>query len=216
MVYLLLGQDIQAKNSKLKAIKQESLRPGTEQFNLDVLYAKELALKDLQEKLLSLPVKSPRRIVVIKDAQNLKQELKDFILDYVKKPYKQVDLVLDTDQQIKAKEFISSLQGSVNVFHTKEVRQPDTFDLGRSINSGRTDAALRLLNQLLKDGQRPEMILGGLRYCLQRDAVSSQEMRRRIKLLLDCDIDIKTGRLKALFALEKLIIGLCGPAKPFH
>ena len=216
MVYLLLGPDALSKDSKLKAIKQENLSKGTEHFNFDLLYARDLGLAELQEKLLCLPVKTPCRIVVIKDAQNLKQDIREFILNYAKKPYKQVILVLDAAPAGKPDAFISSLSRLAKVFHFQAARQPDSFALSRWIGLRRPDYALRLLNQLLKQGERPERILGGLRYSLERDAVSPLEMKRRIKLLLDADIDIKTGRLKAIFALEKLVIGLCGPGKPLH
>ena len=216
MVYLLLGQDHLSKDLKLKAIKQENLLKGTEQFNFDLLYAKDLALADLQEKLSCLPVKSRKRIVVIREAQNLKPEIKEFILNYAQKPYKQVILVLDADQSLKIDEFISRINRLAKTFYFKEVKLPDTFTLSRSVTLRRPDTALRLLNQLLKQGERPERILGGLRYSLERETLSASEMKRRVKLLLDADIDIKTGRLKPLFALEKLVISLCGPGKPFH
>jgi DNA polymerase III delta subunit len=216
MVYLFFGQDPLSKDAKLQAIKQEFLTKRIEQFNFDLLYSKELTLKDLQEKLLCLPVKSPKRIVVVKDAQNLKQDIKEFILNYAQKPYKQVILVLDITARLKPDEFINRINRLAKAFYFRETKSADTFDLGRSINLKRPDVSLRLLNQLLKEGERPERILGGLRYSLEKDALTLPEMKRRIKLLLDCDIDIKTGRLKALFALEKLVINLCGFSKSFR
>jgi DNA polymerase III delta subunit len=35
------------------------------------------------------------------------------------------------------------------------------------------------------------------------------ELQRRLKLLLECDVSIKTGRLKPTLVLERLVIGLC-------
>jgi DNA polymerase III delta subunit len=71
-----------------------------------------------------------------------------------------------------------------------------------------------VLNQLLKKGERPERILGGLRYSWENSIATPLETRRRLKALLNCDIDIKTGRLKADFALERLVVSLCSLAKP--
>jgi DNA polymerase III delta subunit len=98
----------------------------------------------------------------------------------------------------------------------KETVKPDTFVLSRSIESRRLDTALKLLDQLLKDGEKPERILGGLRYAWERGIANPVETKRRLKLLLGCDIDIKTGRLKPSFALEKLVVGLCAAGKPAH
>ena len=60
MVYLLIGQDIAAKEIFFKKIKQEFLPPELQDFNLDTLYAKEVNLKDIQERFLSIPLKSAR------------------------------------------------------------------------------------------------------------------------------------------------------------
>ncbi|MFY9402453.1 MAG: hypothetical protein WAQ07_03455, partial [Candidatus Omnitrophota bacterium] len=72
-----------------------------------------------------------------------------------------------------------------------------------------TEGALKILKNLIKEGQKPEMILGALRYSLQSNTLSPLLLRRRIKLLLNCDIEIKTGRFKPVFALEKLVVNLC-------
>jgi len=92
----------------------------------------------------------------------------------------------------------------------KETRQLDTFTLSRQIDLNRPDLALRVLNQILKEGERPERILGGLRYAWERSAAHPVEMKKRLKFLLNCDLEIKTGKLKPSFSLEKLVISLCG------
>jgi len=216
MVYLFVGEDSPSKDIKLKALRLEFLDKNTEQFNLDICYGKELTLKDLQEKLIYLPVKSSRRLLVVKDAQDLKEDLKDFILEYAKKPNNQVVLVLDVNPQGKPREFLQSIYRYAKTYHFKETKQPDAFTLSRTIELKKPDYALRLLNQLLKNGERPERILGGLRYAWEKESGSSVLMKRKLKLLLNCDIDIKTGRLNPLFALEKLVISLCSLGKPFH
>lgn len=216
MVYLFIGEDSPSKDIQLKAIRKEFLAKETEQFNLDILYAKELNLKFLQEKLLFLPVKSAKRAIVIKDAQNLKEDLKEFLLEFLKKLHKQLILILDVNHYERKDEFINSVCRFAKVYRFKEALQPDTFSLSRQINLKRPDYALRLLNQLLKNGERPERILGGLRYVYERETMGRLEARKRLKLLLNCDIDIKTGRIKPAFALEKLVINLCGLGEPFH
>lgn len=217
-IYLLVGQDSLSKDTKLKKIKQEFLKSDIEQFNFDVLYAKELNLKGLQEKLLCLPVKTKKRIIVIKNAEALKEEIKKFIFHYVKNPYEGVILILDinaaprggsgANRQKAEDEFIEYISKYSQVYHFKETAPPDTFMLSRYIDRKQPDYALRLLNQLLKNGERPERILGGLRYVCEREVANRLQKRKRLKLILNCDIDIKTGRLKSTFALEKLVVSL--------
>lgn len=210
MVYLFIGSDNLTKDIQLKRLRDHVLSKGTEQFNLDTLYARELTLKALQEKLLSLPVNNPKRLVIIKNIEDLKDEVKEFLEKYVRSPYPQVVMALDLNRLDKTDSFIKNISRFVKPVRFKEIVHPDTFALGRSIDLKRADSALRLLNGLLKDGERPERILGGLRYAWEKNAAHPLEKRKRLKCLLICDIDIKTGRLKPLFALEKLVVSLCG------
>jgi DNA polymerase III delta subunit len=208
-LYLLIGQDVLAKDSKLKEIKKSLLSPTLENFNLDNLYAKDLTLNELQEKLLCLPVKTKKRILVIKDAQILKEPLRDFLLEYGRKPLAHVALILDLDRYDPKDNFIPRIARAGQVFRFKEALRIDTFALGRQIELGRADYALRVLNQLFKTGEKPERVMGGLRYSLLKTGVTPAREKMVLKLLLDCDIAIKTGRLKPAFALEKAVVGLC-------
>jgi DNA polymerase III delta subunit len=214
MVYLFVGEDSPAKDTQLKNIRKEFLAKGTEQFNLDILYARELTLKDLQEKLIYLPLKTSNRILLIKHAQDLKQGLREFILDFVKVEHRQTVLILDFDRQERKDTFLNRITRYAKAYRFRETQAIDTFTLSRQIALKQPGYALRVLNQLLKDGERPERILGGLRYAWERENANPPEAKKRLKALLNCDIDIKTGRLKPIFALERLVLSLCGSGKP--
>ena len=216
MVYLLIGQDPRAKDTQLKKIKQEFLPKELQDFNLDTLYAKEITLKEIQERFLAIPLKSAKRIIVIKDAHSLDGQSRDFLLAYSKKPYKQLVLVLDFEHYDYKDEFLKSISGNARVMRFQETVAPDAFALNRQIELRKADCALRLLNQLLGNGEAPERILGGLRYAWERQNEQTPDARKKLKLLLACDIEIKTGRLKPAFALEKLIVSLCGVIQAPH
>lgn len=210
MVYLLIGQDAAAKETQLKKIKQEFLPKELQDFNLDTLYAKEITLKDIQERLLAIPLKSAKRIMVIKDAHFLNAQSRNFLLDYAKKPHPQLVLVLDFAQYDYKDAFIKGISAHASILRFKETAAPDAFALNRQIELRKTDFALRILNQLLKEGEAPERILGGLRFAWEKQDIQTQAAKRKLKLLLNCDIEIKTGRLRPAFALEKLVVSLCG------
>jgi len=215
MVYLFIGEDSLSKNIKINELKQELFAKDIEQFNLDILYAKDLTLTSLQERFLCLPVKAKKRLIVIKDAQDLKEDIRAFILKVVKNSLPKVVLVLDIDRKDRDDEFINRLQRLAKVFQFKESARLDTFALSRQIELRKPDYALQVLNQLLKNGEKPEWILGGLRYSLERNTNNPLEIKQRLKLLLNCDLDIKTGRLKSNFALERLVVRLCCLKKSF-
>lgn len=215
LIHLFIGQDIitqdgiSRKDTTLEKIKAGSLNKGVKVFNQDVLYGRKLSLKDLQEKLLLLPVKTKKRIVVIKDAEGLKDEVKEFILGYAKKPFASIILVLDINEVEPRDTFIKRIYSYTEIHRFKEAARLDTFNLSRSIDSKNSLISLKILNQLLENGERPEWILGGLRYAWERNINNPLEIRKRLKLLLNCDFDIKMGRLKPAFVLERLILKLC-------
>jgi len=212
-VYLLIGKDIPPKSTFLKNIKARLIPGHIGHFNLDILYAKELSLRSLQERLLCLPVKAKKRIIVLKDAELLKDEIKDFINGYVRKPFPYIVLVLDFNTDDDEDDFISRIARFAQIPYFRRKERIDAFTLSRQIEFMKIESALLILKRLLENGQRPEMILGGLRYFFEKKAYNPSYARERIKLLVNCDRDIKTGKIKAEFALEKLIVSLCSLGK---
>ncbi|MDD5097463.1 MAG: hypothetical protein PHU59_03120 [Candidatus Omnitrophica bacterium] len=210
MVYLLIGADPQAKEIQLNKIKQEFLPQELRDFNLDILYSKEINLKAIQEKFLSLPLKSAKRIIIIKDAQSLDEQSRDFLLNYSLQPLPALVLVLDFEHYDYKDEFIKKMSAQAKVIRFQQAINPDSFALSRQIELKKADLALRMLNQLLSNGEPAEKVLGGLRYAWERQNIQTLEAKKKLKLLLACDIEIKTGRLKPAFALEKLVVNLCG------
>ncbi len=208
-VYLFMGQDIHSKEERLKKLKQESLLTPSIDFNSETIYAKETSLLKLQESLLYFPVNSEKRFLVLRGAQDLKEEPRKFLSGYVKNPNPKVILVIDVDRYNPKDVFLSSLIKYCQVLRFKEEKGLTTFDLSQQIDLKKPAASLKVLNQLLKDGEKPERILGGLRYNWENRISDPMELKKRIKLLLNCDLEIKTGKLKPAFALERFIVSLC-------
>ena len=216
MVYLFIGDDPVSKDIQLKKLKTTFLPKNLEQFNLDTLYARDLTLKNLQEKLLNLPGNNSKRVIIIKEVQDLKDALKEFLIGYIKKPQEHVVLVLDASRVDRRDILVNCALNYAKVLRFKEELQISTFTLSRCIESKRPDSALTVLNQLLREGERPERILGGLRHEWEKATGTSLELKKKLKLFLICDIEIKTGKLKPVFALEKLVVSLCAFVNAFH
>jgi DNA polymerase III delta subunit len=209
-VYFFIGEDGLAKDKALQRLKAQILAKESQEFNFDSLYGKEATKPTLQEKLLTLPFKSPKRMLVIKSAQDLKEEAKKYLEDFIRKPSPRTVLVFDAESSNPKDGFFDFLSKNSRVFRCRQEERFDTFALGRQIELKKTQTSLRMLNKLLQDGEKPERILGGLRHAWERDLTNPAEKKKRLKLLLNCDLDIKTGRLKPVFVLERLIVSLCG------
>jgi DNA polymerase III delta subunit len=208
-IYLVTGQDAPAKDKVLQEIRSKYLAANIEQFNQDVLYARDLILESLQEKLLYLAAASGRRIVVIKQAESLKKDCKVFLEKYALAPNPGVILVLDIQEFDRKDSFCLAISEHATVRQFKQEIYKTPFALADEIRAGRAAGSLKILNQLLKKGQKPELILGGLRSGLSRNKADIAYMRRLNKLLLECDLAIKTTALKPSFALERLVVSLC-------
>ncbi|MCM8801054.1 MAG: hypothetical protein NC912_03455 [Candidatus Omnitrophica bacterium] len=209
MVYLLIGEDSYSKEIKIDSLKKELLTKELEQFNLDILYASQLNLIELQERLLCLPFKARKRIVIIKEAEELNREIKEFIYKYVRKPYPWICLILDINYLDPKDELIERTSGFVKIHRFKQSYLLNTFTLIRQIELNHPETALKVLNQLLEGEEKPERLLGSLRSAFQSHLLNPIIFKKRLKALLHCDLEIKTGRLNPHFALEKLIINLC-------
>lgn len=232
MVYLFIGQDNVSKDATLARLKKEILAEQTAHFNLDTIHGKDITLQQLQELLLFFPAAKGRRMLVIRGADELKPEVKEFLLGYVnKKPAGQKPapvtpikpgaeaqertvLVLDVGTAQRAgqskDQFVEGLKGSCKTVYFREERRWSVFDLARVMEAGNAAESLRILHRLLGEGEKPERLLGGLRATWQKNITAPAELQRRMKLLLASDLDIKTGRVKPNLVLERLVIGLCG------
>jgi DNA polymerase III delta subunit len=215
-IYLVTGQDVPAKDKALKEIKSKYLSAKTEQFNLDTVYAKDVTLEALQEKLLYLAVSAGHRMVVIKQASSLKKDCKEYLEHYVLAPNPAVILVLEMEEFDRKDRFSAAVSGHATVRQFRQGIQKTSFALADEICAGKAAASLMVLHQLLKNGQKPELILGGLRSGLSRNTTDITSMRRLNKLLLECDLAIKTSTLKPSFALERLVVNLCGFKQAFR
>ena len=205
-VYLLVRS--LGPSERIRELKDRYLNPSVVDFNLDTLFARELTLAVFQERLLCLPVRATKRIIIVKNAEQLRPELRKYVLAYLREPSDHVILVLEVENPDSRDEFLQSLSQATATPLPGQARL-DTFALSRQIDQGKPATALKVLHQLLGEGERPERILGGLRYVFENRTDSKAAQRRRLKLLLMCDLDIKTGRLKPETALEKLLVHLC-------
>jgi DNA polymerase III delta subunit len=206
MVYLLIGQDAVSKDTALEDLKKQIL-PGTSAFNLDTLYGRDTTLKRLQELLLFFPF-AGSRMVVIRNAQELREDAKKFLLEFAKNPPEQIALVIDVERNLPKDGFLEGLKRHCRVQYFREERTQTVFDLARAMEVRNARESLGILNALLAAGEKPERLLGGLRASWQRRTGDQRELERRLGLLLECDLAIKTGRLKPALVLERLVIGL--------
>ena len=209
-MYLFIGEDELAKQEKIQAIKKQLIPPEVSSFNYEVFTAKELSLPLLKEALCRLPVSSKHRLLVIKDAFRLKDELQEYLLSQIKNLTAGLTIILNAGKAPQGNDsFLKEISKIAKVISFKSPARINAFGLGRAIEQRQPDEALRILADLFKAGEKAERIVGALRYQFVKRSLSLEAKRKRIGLLLETDIGLKTGRLKPELALETLIVKLC-------
>lgn len=209
MFYLFIGKDYFSKTIRLEKLKETLFEKKWEEFNFEAFFGHELELNRLQEEILRVPFKAKKRLILIKEAELLKEPIKDFLCKYIRKPNPNIDFVLYIEREDKRDNFINYIKRYAKVIRFYQTETPDTFKLAKEIEKKNLARSLNILHSLISEGIEPEVIMGGLRYYWQVSSLKHQERTKRLSLLLDCDLSIKTGRLEPLFALERLLFLLC-------
>ena len=129
---------------------------------------------------------------------------------YLKEPSRSLLLLLDGAGIKSDDSFIKRLTPFVKKIQTKEKKKLSTFDLTRAIVAHNTSSAVKILNTLLHNREKPQMILGGIIWQWEnmKDKISLDKFRQGLNILLNTDVKIKTGKLKEGLALEMLVIRL--------
>lgn len=95
-VYFLSGEEVFFIDEIEKVILKSVLQPGEEDFNLDILYGKDISnLNEIITICQQYPVFSERRLVVLREAQNLsRKENWEPLVSYLKQPMTSTTLVI--------------------------------------------------------------------------------------------------------------------------
>lgn len=96
--YLFLGEENFLKEIELEKLKSKFLENATRELNYCVFYAKEkdFKLKNMLDILNTSPFMSPKRFVILKDADSLSDSDKESLLFYLKNPKDSSIFVIDS------------------------------------------------------------------------------------------------------------------------
>lgn len=210
MIYLFIGEDELAKQEKIQSFKKQLFPPDIEPFNYDVFSAKELTLPLFAQALGRIPVRAKNRILVIKDMLKLKSALQEYCVTQLKAQAEKNTIIFDVGRMPEERNiFLNQMLKIAEAVHFKTAGSVNAFSLARAIEKKNADSALVLLADLFKAGEKAERILGGLRYQLIKQSGTLEDKRKKVNLLLETDVNFKTGKLKPEFALEMLVVKLC-------
>jgi hypothetical protein len=226
--YFVTGRDFQQRRSAIESIKNKTLQTSASPLNILTFYGKEIDANQLRQKLLTFSF-SREKIVIIKEADNLPEEAKDFLLANYKKIVFHNCLIFETDKdypdllrnkKITSDKFFSFLLKNANIPLKYQKVAPGytvSFEgLRQCARRSDTAGAFYILEKLFesKNSDKDKEILGlqilgflvGEYSYLKNSAVKF----KYFDYLWQADRMMKEGAVAGRFALEILLAKLLG------
>ena len=213
MSYFILGEDRTLKDQKITELKKKFIvSSDILVFDHDVLDAQKLSAENLKKTLLALPTLASHRLVIIHNVHKLDAQNQKIIQDFFKAKNVKTVLILESQTLKPQDSFVKSLGSAVHVIHCALPQPLNVFDMTKAMGLRRADEALKILYQLVSDGNHPLQIMGGLSWywgkC--RERVSRLKFQKGLSVLQEADLNIKRSRLKPEQAVEVAVVKLCG------
>jgi DNA polymerase III delta subunit len=211
MIYLLLGEDLPAKDAKIVEIKNKLFKqtPEALAFDFDNLDAKELEENALKKALLTLPVIAPHRLIVVRQIHKLKTADMKVLLGYCQKPASHCDLILESSEST-LKGDLKDLPMYAKGMVMGKPEGASVFDMTKLISAQRSGEALKMLDGFYRANVHPLQIMGALVWYWSKEGkgCGKERFERGLKALEEADLNIKRSRLEAQYAVEKLVVEL--------
>ncbi len=212
MTFLIIGQDTQAKDDKISALKKKYLpKRESHEFDFEVLHAHKLDSDQLKQSLIALPAIAGHRLVVIRTADKLSAHNKELVLEQVGQKDTQTVLVLEADQMDGKTSFYKKLSKAAEVTRVHSEAKGNVFDITNAMERRDTTGALKMLTQAIDDGQHPLQIMGVLVWFWgkMKPRVKDEAFKKGLLELQEADLNIKRSRIRSDYAVEIAVTKLC-------
>lgn len=134
LVYLFLGRENALKGEALEELKKQTLSGGDADLNFSVFYSDQFDSQGFQDAVNTQPFLSPKRFVIIKNADRLPKEAKGPVAEYAKDGFESTVLVITSDMSPKEAADDPFLSGLSEFAKVKNFSSPEGADLKRYIS----------------------------------------------------------------------------------
>ena len=211
MIYLFLGDDLKAKDTKISEIKNRIFNNAEAAlaFDLDNLDAKELGEDALKKAFLTLPVIAPHRLIILRQIHKLKSADIQVLIKFCQNPATYCDLILESSENI-LKGDLKDLPLYAKGVVLGKPEGPSVFDMTKLITARRSADALKMLDGFYNNNVHPLQIMGALVWYWGKEGKSCgrERFEQGLKALEEADLNIKRSRLEPRYAVEKLVVEL--------
>ena len=212
MIYLLLGEDRQAKEQQIAKIKTSCLSSDDAYpFDYELLHSTKLDPDVLIKALIALPAISQKRLILIRTAEKLDEQNKNIILEFIQTENRHAVLILDSDETVLKNNFFSQVMQTAKVMRfTQRGKIQDVWAATRAIEDRKPAEALKILNSLMEEGNPPLKIMGALVWFWGdlKNRLPAEGFKKGLLVLQEADLNIKRSRLKPEHAVEVAVTQL--------
>lgn len=220
MIYLLLGDDQDAKDRHIAGIKAKYLPDDSaRQMDYESLHAVKLDADILKKALISLPALSKKRLTLIRAADKLDSHNKEIMLEFMRSGHTHAVVVLDCEGESGKSSFLSQIKAEAEVIHCgTPARRQNVFDMTRAMERRDPAGALKIFNELVAGGEPLLKILSGMVWFWgdRKNRLSGDQFKRGLRVLQEADLNIKRTRLKPEHAVEVAVTKLENILNPKH
>lgn len=100
--YFIFGEEKYLHDDLIGRIIHASIDPGMKDFNLDFFYASEAEVDKIINVARSFPMMDQRRVIVVKDIQDLKTTELKYLTDYISHPSQTSCLILTMAEKLRS------------------------------------------------------------------------------------------------------------------
>ena len=125
-VYYLMGEESYYIDKICDFIAEHALQPEERDFNQTVLFGSDVTAAQVADAARRYPMMAERQVVIVKEAQNLKQT--DQLEKYFKKPMPQTVLVMCHKNGVidgRKREYVKTIREAGVLFESKKLRERD-------------------------------------------------------------------------------------------
>ncbi|MFQ5580363.1 MAG: DNA polymerase III subunit delta [Nitrospiria bacterium] len=122
--YLLAGEEAYFTQGLLQRFREKALDPAVTDFNLDQFRGEAVNAEEVILIAGTFPLSSPRRLILIQDADRIKDEMGHF-LDYLDRPSATTVLVFSAAKPDMRKKLFSTLKKKATVINCTRLREKE-------------------------------------------------------------------------------------------
>ena len=212
MIYLFLGEDRPAKEQQIAKIRSACLTSNDAlKFDYEILHGVKLDPDVLKKALIALPGIAPKRLILIRTVEKLDPQNKNIILEFVQGENRHAVLILDSDEIPSNNKFFNQVMAVGKVMRfAPDGKKKDIWTATRAIEQRNPSEALKIVSDLMEEGNPPLKILGALVWFWGdlKGRLPAEGFKKGLLVLQEADLNIKRSRLKPEHAVEVAVTQL--------